>query len=96
MTYDGIPTLLTVTLEVMATTHEYCAAGRAIVRQARKGAGFTQRELSLKCGVSPITIARIEAGITTSPKVETVLRILAGIGLTLEVVEIKNGEVVGE
>ena len=82
---------ITDTMAAMVKTHENRSAGRRIIIAARRKARITQRELSAKCGVHSATIARIEAGIVASPKLETVLRILAGIGYTLELAETKNG-----
>ena len=46
--------------------------------------GITQRELANICGVPHSSVARIEA-CTVKPNVETLLKIMRPLGLTLEV-----------
>ncbi len=57
-------------------------AGR-MVRNARRGANLTQRELSAKVGIPQETIARIERG-RVDPRVGTLDRLLEGCGFGLE------------
>ena len=57
-------------------------AGR-IVRNARRRANLTQRELSAKVGVPQETIARIERG-RVDPRVGTLDRLPQGVSLGLE------------
>lgn len=57
-------------------------AGR-MVRNARRRANLTQRELSAKVGVPQETIARIERG-RVDPRVGTLDRLLEGCGYGLE------------
>ncbi|MGH2356497.1 MAG: helix-turn-helix domain-containing protein [Candidatus Limnocylindria bacterium] len=55
-----------------------------ILRQARRRAGLTQRELAQATGVAQPAIARVERGVG-SPRLSTLERLLAGTGHTLEV-----------
>lgn len=57
-------------------------AGR-MVRDARRRAGITQRQLSAKAGIPQETIARIERG-RVNPRVTTLDRLLEACGLGLE------------
>ena len=57
-------------------------ATRAL-RDARARAGLSQRELAAIIGVPQPAIARIESG-SVVPRVDTLDRLLAGCGLTLE------------
>jgi transcriptional regulator with XRE-family HTH domain len=58
-------------------------AGR-ILRYARRQAGLSQRDLATKTGVPQPQIARIESG-AVSPRLDTLERLMAGAGVTLEV-----------
>lgn len=55
----------------------------AILRGARRQARLSQRELAVLSGIAQPAIARIESG-TVVPRVDTLDRLLAGCGLTLE------------
>lgn len=55
----------------------------ALVRQARKVAGLTQRTLSARAGVTQASISRIEEG-KTSPRLDTLDRLLEACGFSLE------------
>lgn len=52
--------------------------------ERRNELGFTQRELADMCGLPQSSIARIEA-CTVKPKVETIIKIMIPLGLTLSV-----------
>jgi transcriptional regulator with XRE-family HTH domain len=54
-----------------------------MLRYARRRAGLSQRALGLKAGVAQSAIARIERG-GVSPRVDTLERLLAETGATLE------------
>ena len=56
--------------------------------KARNERGISQRKLEELSGVKQPVIARMENG-TTSPQLDTVLRVLAPLGKTLAVVPIK-------
>lgn len=57
-------------------------AGR-MVREARRRAGMTQRQLAAKSGIPQETIARIERG-RVDPRIGTVDRLLEACGYGLE------------
>jgi len=56
--------------------------GGELVREGRKRAGLTQRELADRAGTTQSAIARLEAGRTT-PSLETVERLLRLCGYQL-------------
>jgi len=56
-----------------------------LLRQARRRVGMSQRDLARITGMPQPAIARIERGAVT-PGLDTLERLLAGIGVTLEVV----------
>lgn len=56
--------------------------------QARQEKGISQKQLEEISGVAQPVIARMERG-TTSPQLDTVLKVLASLGKTLAVVPIK-------
>ncbi len=58
--------------------------GSDLVREARKRAGLSQRELGARAGTTQSSIARLEAG-RTSPSLDTVRRLIRLCGLDLEV-----------
>ena len=53
----------------------------------RTALGITQRELAQLCGLPQSSIARIESGRTT-PKLDTLLKIIHPLGLKLKLVSI--------
>jgi transcriptional regulator with XRE-family HTH domain len=55
------------------------------LKRARRAAHLSQRELAARTGIDQAVIARIEAG-TTSPRVETLTRLLAATGHRYELV----------
>ena len=55
-----------------------------LLRQARRRAGMSQRDLARVTGMPQPAIARIERGAVT-PGLDTLERLLAGVGMTLEV-----------
>lgn len=62
----------------------YPAAG--LVREARRIAGLSQRQLARAAGVAQSTVARIEAA-TVTPGLDVLQRILAAAGLHLVAVD---------
>lgn len=50
--------------------------------EKRNELGYSQRELAEICGLPHSSVARIEAG-TVKPKVETLIKIMKPLGLTL-------------
>ncbi len=57
--------------------------------EARKKQGISQKKLEELSGVKQPVIARIEKGIT-NPTIETILKVLAPLGKTLGVIEMKS------
>lgn len=58
--------------------------GNDLVREARKRAGLTQRELAELAGTTQSSIARLESG-RTSPTFDTVLRLVRLCGMDLDI-----------
>ena len=56
--------------------------------EQRKALGISQRELASACGIPQSSIARIESFATT-PNLETLLKIMKPLGLTLTVSAIR-------
>ena len=54
-----------------------------IIEDARKKANITQEELAARIGTNKSYISRVETG-RTEPKVSTFYRIIAALGLTVE------------
>jgi transcriptional regulator with XRE-family HTH domain len=54
-----------------------------VLRQARRRAGFTQRDLAARAGVPQSVVGRIESG-GVVPRVDTLDRLLAACGEGLE------------
>jgi transcriptional regulator with XRE-family HTH domain len=69
--------------------------GGELVREGRKRAGLTQRELAARAGTTQSAIARLEAG-RTAPTLETVERFLqlCGFQLIVELVPYDDSDVV--
>lgn len=59
------------------------------IMQARKEKGISQKQLETMSGVKQPVIARMENG-TTSPQIDTVLKVLASLGKTLAVVPLEK------
>lgn len=55
--------------------------------KVRNEKGLTQKQLEEKSGISQPVIARLERG-TTSPQLDTVVKLLATMGKKLEIVSI--------
>lgn len=60
--------------------------------KARQEQGISQKKLEELSGVKQPIIARMEKG-TTSPQIDTVLKVLAPLGKTLAVVPLQNNKV---
>jgi predicted transcriptional regulator len=58
--------------------------------KARKEQGISQKKLEELSGVKQPVIARMEAG-STNPNLDTVLKVLAPLGKTLFIGDMKNG-----
>ena len=57
--------------------------------KAREAQGISQRKLEELSGVSQPVIARMEKG-TTSPSIDTVIKFLVPLGMTLKIVPIRE------
>ena len=57
--------------------------------KARNERGVTQKQLEEMSGVSQPVIARLERG-TTSPKISTVMKLLAPLGKKLAIVPLES------
>jgi transcriptional regulator with XRE-family HTH domain len=58
--------------------------GGDLVREARRRAGLTQRELAERAGTTQSAIARLESG-RTSPSFDLVLKLIKAAGFRLDV-----------
>ena len=58
--------------------------GGELVREARRRAGLTQRELAERAGTTQSAIARLESG-GRPPRIDTLLRIAEALDCDLEV-----------
>lgn len=58
--------------------------GADLVREARRRAGLTQRELAERAGTTQSAVARLESG-RTRPSFDTVLRMIRLCGFRLDV-----------
>ena len=76
--------------EIAASDLRVSLVGELI--KARQERGITQHKLEELSGVSQPVIARLEKG-NTKPQLDTILKILAPLGLTLTVTPIKEKEV---
>ena len=65
--------------------------GNDLVREARKRAGLSQRELGGRAGTTQSAIARIETGGST-PSFDTVLRLVRLCGLDLDVMLVERDD----
>jgi len=63
--------------------------GNDLVREARRRAGLTQRELAGRAGTTQSAIARIESG-RTAPSFERVLALVRHCGLDLDVMLVER------
>jgi transcriptional regulator with XRE-family HTH domain len=62
-----------------------------LLRAIRKFRTLSQRELAARAGVPRATVDRLESGRTQDPCLSTLQRLLAGAGMSLQVVD-DNGE----
>ena len=61
----------------------------AMIRR-RNDLGISQRELAELCGIPQSSVARIESN-KTSPKLDTLIKIFARLGLELNISPLKGG-----
>ncbi len=71
---------------LMEEIDELTAIVSAIIEK-RNNLGISQRELAQLCGLPQSSIARIESGKTT-PKLDTLLKIIHPLGLKIKLVSI--------
>lgn len=76
------------TPEELAASDLRVALASEIIK-ARQEKGVTQKQLEALSGVRQPVIARLERG-STDPQLSTLLKILAPLGMTLEIVPLKN------
>lgn len=65
--------------------------GNALIREARRRAGLTQRQLADRAGTTQSAVARWESG-RTSPDLSTVRRLVRLCGLDLEVALVERDD----
>ena len=65
--------------------------GNDLVREARKRAGLTQRELAERAGTTQSSIARLESG-RTRPAFDDVLRLLRLCGMDLDIMLVERDD----
>jgi transcriptional regulator with XRE-family HTH domain len=65
--------------------------GNDLVREARRRAGLSQRELAERAGTTQSAIARLETG-ASAPSLDTVLRLVRLCGLDLEVALVERDD----
>ncbi|MBP3241662.1 MAG: helix-turn-helix domain-containing protein [Oribacterium sp.] len=82
-TWDEVRSELFTPEEIAESDLRVALMGELI--KARKERGISQRELERLSGVKQPIIARIESG-TVSPKLDTVMKLLAAMGKKLEIV----------
>lgn len=75
--------------EIAASDLRVALIGELI--KARQEQGISQKKLEEMSGVKQPIIARMEKG-STSPQLDTVLKVLAPLGKTLAIVPIETGE----
>ena len=63
---------------------EVLASIVSVIIKKRNELGITQRELALKCGLPHSSVARIES-CAVKPNIETLIKIMIPLGLTLYV-----------
>ena len=73
--------------EIAASDLRVALIGEMI--KAREGQGLTQRDMEQLSGVAQPVIARMEKG-TTSPSIDTVLKFLVPLGMTLKIAPISE------
>ena len=68
--------------------------GNDLVREARKRAGLTQRELAERAGTTQSAIARLESG-RTRPAFDDVLRLVRLCGFDLDIMLVERDDPTG-
>lgn len=65
--------------------------GNDLVREARRRAGLTQRELAERAGTTQSAVARLESG-RTSPSFDIVVRLVRLCGLDLDIMLVERDD----
>ena len=85
VTWEEVEKELFTPEEIAASDLRVALIGEMI--KAREGQGLTQRDMEKLSGVAQPVIARMEKG-KTSPSIDTVLKFLVPLGMTLKVAPI--------
>lgn len=88
-TWDELQQELFTPEEIAASNLRVALIGELI--KARDEQGISQRKLEELSGVKQPVIARMEKG-TTSPQLDTILKVLAPLGKTLAIVPINSAQ----
>lgn len=88
-TWDEVRGKLFTPEEIAASDLRVALIGELI--RARREKGISQKKLEKLSGVKQPIIARMERG-STSPQIETVIKILAPLGKTLAIVPLEKNE----
>lgn len=88
-TWDEVRGGLFTPEEIAASDLRVALIGELI--KARREKGISKKKLKKLSGVKQPIIARMERG-STSPQIETVIKVLAPLGKTLAIVPLERGE----
>ncbi len=86
-TWDDVQKELFTSEEIAESNLRVALIGELI--KARKEKGITQKQLEEMSGIKQPVIARMETG-KANPQIETVLKVLAPLGMTLAVVPLNE------
>ena len=89
VTWEDVEKELFTPEEIAASDLRVALIGEMI--KAREGHGLTQRDMEKLSGVAQPVIARMEKG-KTSPSIDTVLKFLVPLGMTLKVAPIAEAK----
>ena len=89
VTWEEVEKELFTPEEIAASDLRVALIGEMI--KAREGQGLTQRDMEKLSGVAQPVIARMEKG-KTSPSIDTVLKFLVPLGMTLKVAPIAKAK----
>lgn len=89
VTWEDVEKELFTPEEIAASDLRVALIGEMI--KAREGHGLTQRDMEKLSGIAQPVIARMEKG-KTSPSIDTVLKFLVPLGMTLKVAPIAEAK----
>lgn len=89
VTWEEVEKELFTPEEIAASDLRVALIGEMI--KAREGHGLTQRDMEQLSGVAQPVIARMEKG-KTSPSIDTVLKFLVPLGMTLKIAPIAEAK----